>query len=49
MIKKLIDKLLGKSGSGPARKASPFGQRQDVPASVQAARTFRDELNAALA
>mgnify|MGYP006194210943 CR=1 FL=1 len=34
MIKKLIDKLLGKSGSGPARKASPFGQRQDVPASV---------------
>lgn len=34
MIKKLIDKLLGKSGSGPARKTSPFGQRQDVPASV---------------
>lgn len=34
MIKKLIDKLLGKSGSGPARKGSPFGQRQDVPASV---------------
>ncbi|MEY4978611.1 MAG: poly(A) polymerase family protein [Pseudomonadota bacterium] len=31
MIKKFIDKLLGKT-SAARRKASPFGQRQDVPA-----------------
>ncbi|MDP3923103.1 MAG: polynucleotide adenylyltransferase PcnB [Hydrogenophaga sp.] len=33
MIKKFIDKLLGKS-SASSRKASPFGKREDVPASV---------------
>ena len=33
MIKKLIDKLLGKSGA-PGRRAAKFGKRQDVPASV---------------
>lgn len=32
MIKKFIDKLLGKSG--PARGAARFGKREDVPASV---------------
>lgn len=32
MIKKFIDKLLGKTGG--ARAGSPFGKRQDVPASV---------------
>lgn len=35
MIKKLIDKLLGKSGSAAGGRSAPrFGQRQDVPASV---------------
>lgn len=34
MIKKLIDKLLGKKTADPARPASRFGQREDVPASV---------------
>lgn len=33
MIKKLIDKLLGKSGA-PGGKTAKFGKRQDVPASV---------------
>ena len=33
MIKKFIDKLLGKS-SASSRKASPFGKREDVPVSV---------------
>lgn len=33
MIKKFIDKLLGKS-SASSRKASPFGKREDVPLSV---------------
>jgi len=32
MIKKFIDKLLGKTGG--ARAGSPFGKREDVPASV---------------
>ncbi len=35
MIKKLIDKLLGKSGSDAGARSAPrFGKRQDVPASV---------------
>jgi poly(A) polymerase len=34
MIKKFIDRLLGKSSSTPARKASPFGKREDVPVDV---------------
>jgi len=33
MIKKFIDKLLGKA-SASSRKASPFGKREDVPVSV---------------
>ncbi|MDM7941462.1 MAG: polynucleotide adenylyltransferase PcnB [Hydrogenophaga sp.] len=34
MIKKFIDRLLGKSPSAPARRANPFGKREDVPVSV---------------
>ena len=34
MIKKFIDRLLGKSPAAPARRASPFGKREDVPVSV---------------
>jgi poly(A) polymerase len=34
MIKKFLDRLLGKSGSTPARKANPFGKREDVPVAV---------------
>ncbi len=35
MIKKLINRLLGKTGTGGARRARhPFGKREDVPASV---------------
>jgi poly(A) polymerase len=35
MIKKFIDRLLGKSGaSASARKAHPFGKREDVPVQV---------------
>ncbi|MFP5325739.1 MAG: polynucleotide adenylyltransferase PcnB, partial [Gammaproteobacteria bacterium] len=33
MIKKFIDKLLGKA-TGRGSKASPFGKREDVPAQV---------------
>ncbi|MDP3810925.1 MAG: polynucleotide adenylyltransferase PcnB, partial [Hydrogenophaga sp.] len=34
MIKKFIDRLLGKSPAAPARRANPFGKREDVPVSV---------------
>ena len=34
MIKKFINKLLGKSGSGPSGQPPKFGKREDVPVSV---------------
>ena len=34
MIKKFIDKLLGKSSGAKSSKASKFGKREDVPAEV---------------
>eukprot|EP01136_Pigoraptor_vietnamica_P026036 Opistho-1_new@80633 len=34
MIKKFIDRLLGKTSATPSRRASPFGKREDVPADV---------------
>ncbi len=34
MIKKFINRLLGKSGAASRGRANPFGQREDVPASV---------------
>ena len=35
MIKKFIDRLLGKTSATPGgRRANPFGKREDVPASV---------------
>lgn len=34
MIKKFIDRLLGKSSATSGRRANPFGKREDVPASV---------------
>lgn len=34
MIKKFINRLLGKSDSGTGRRASPFGKREDVPVQV---------------
>ena len=34
MIKKFIDRLLGKSDTPSGRRANPFGKREDVPASV---------------
>jgi poly(A) polymerase len=34
MIKKFINRLLGKSEGAPARRASPFGKREDVPVQV---------------
>ena len=34
MIKKFIDRLLGKTSSTPSRRANPFGKREDVPVAV---------------
>ncbi|MDO8903472.1 polynucleotide adenylyltransferase PcnB [Hydrogenophaga sp.] len=34
MIKKFINRLLGKTDSGNSRRASPFGKREDVPVQV---------------
>jgi poly(A) polymerase len=34
MIKKFINRLLGKTEGAPARRASPFGKREDVPVQV---------------
>lgn len=34
MIKKFIDRLLGKNSAPSGRRANPFGKREDVPASV---------------
>jgi poly(A) polymerase len=34
MIKKFIDRLLGKTSSTPGRRANPFGKREDVPVTV---------------
>ncbi len=34
MIKKLINRLLGKAGAGGARRDARFGRREDVPAEV---------------
>ncbi|MFN3495510.1 MAG: polynucleotide adenylyltransferase PcnB, partial [Hydrogenophaga sp.] len=34
MIKKLINRLLGKPDGAPNRRANPFGKREDVPVQV---------------
>lgn len=34
MIKKFINRLLGKADGAPARRASPFGKRENVPVQV---------------
>ncbi len=34
MIKKFINKLLGRADSGTSRRANPFGKREDVPVQV---------------